>query len=120
MDKLIYIASPYTHPDKEVVEENYRRVSRYAAEIVSQGAVALSPITYGHTLVGFKPMRTDWEFWTNFCLTMLSKCEEIHVLMIDGWDRSRGVAEEIEFAEKNGISIHYIKAEERWLSDQIN
>ena len=120
MDNVIYVASPYTHHDKGVVEENYRRVSRYSAEIVSEGLVAISPITYGHTLVGFKSMRTDWEFWTNFCLSLLSKCDSMHVLMIEGWDKSRGVAEEIEYAKENNIPIHYIKAAERWLSDQIN
>jgi hypothetical protein len=116
MDKLVYVASPYTYHDKKVVEENYRRVSRYAAEVVSQGIVALSPITYGHTLVGFSPMRTDWTFWSNFCLTILSKCDEMHVLMIEGWDLSRGVAEEIEFAEKNNIHVTYVKAEDRWIT----
>jgi len=108
MHKIIYIASPYTYHDPIVVEENFRRVSRYAAKLVSEGSIAISPITYGHTLVQFHNMPTDWPFWSNFCLRILERCNEMHVYMMEGWDKSRGVKEEIEYAESLGIEIKYI------------
>ncbi|NDD98325.1 MAG: DUF1937 family protein, partial [Actinobacteria bacterium] len=46
-------------------------------------------------------MDADWETWKSFCLTFLKKSDEIWVYKMDGWNRSRGVAEEIEFAIKN-------------------
>jgi len=106
---LIYIASPYTNAEESVREENYRIVSMIAAEIVAEGSVAFSPITYGHTLLKYKEMPSDWPFWKNFCLTFLSKCDKIIVYKMPGWDKSKGVGEEIEFAKENGIIIEYIE-----------
>jgi hypothetical protein len=108
MSKIIYLASPYSHPDDKKREENFEKISEIAADLCSEGHVAFSPITYGHTLVGFKSMPTDWVFWQNFCLTFLNKCDELHVCKMEGWNHSRGVAEEIEYAVKNGIEIRYI------------
>lgn len=106
--KLIYMASPYSHPKDEVRIENYKLVSKKTAQLVSDGHVVFSPITYGHHLVDFKTMPTDWEFWKNFCLTFLAKCDEMIVYRMEGWTASRGVQEEIEFCKKNNIPITYI------------
>lgn len=107
MEKVIYIASPYTHSDIDVVEENYKKVSKFSADLCSQGIVALSPIVYGHTLLSFKKMPSDWVFWTNFCLSLLNKSDELWVYKMEGWDKSRGVREEIEYAVENGIPVKY-------------
>lgn len=44
---MIYVASPYSHPDKKIQEERYVLVSKACAELVSKGYIAFSPITYG-------------------------------------------------------------------------
>lgn len=107
--KVIYLASPYNHELDSVRIRNYEKVSEIAAEIVANGGVALSPITYGHTLIGFRDnFPYDWPFWSNFCLSFLAKCDELYVIKMNGWDLSRGVAEEIKYAEENNIPITYI------------
>lgn len=107
--KLIYIASPYTSPDERVRYENYLIVTKIAGDLVSRGAVAVSPITYGHILAEHTKMPTDWDFWMDFCLVLLSKCDEILVCnTMVGWEESRGVTAEIEFAKKKGIKIKYL------------
>ncbi len=109
MSKIIYVASPYNHPDDSIRVENYKKVSKYTADLIASGQVAMSPIAYGHPLLDFTEMPYDWEFWSNFCISFLKKCEEMHIFMIDGWDKSRGVAEEIEYCVKNSIPIKYIE-----------
>jgi hypothetical protein len=109
MNKLIYIASPYNHTDDDVRWVNWRKVSRYSAKLIASGEVVISPIAYGHPLLDFAEMPYDWPFWSNFCLTFLDRCDEMHVLKMEGWDKSRGVAEEIEFAKEVGIPIKYIE-----------
>jgi hypothetical protein len=104
---MIYVASPYSHPDKKIQEERYVLVSKACAELVSKGYIAFSPITYGHTLIGFKDMPGDWKFWNNFCISFLEKCETMIVLTIPGWEESVGIKEEIEFAKKNNIKVFY-------------
>ena len=112
MQKLIYIASPYSHSESKVRDENYIKVAKFAAELCAEGKVAISPIVYGHTLASLKEMRTDWEFWMDFCFSLLDRCEGLIVYKMDGWDKSRGVTAEIEFAEKKGIEISYVEYKE--------
>jgi hypothetical protein len=106
--KLIFISSPYTHENPEVVHENYLKVAKFAAELIKQGYVAFSPILYGHNAVRYQPdMPTDWDFWKIFCLTFLSRSDEMIVYMMEGWDKSKGVKEEIQYAKDLGIEIIY-------------
>jgi hypothetical protein len=84
MSSVIYVASPYTHSDPNVIEENYRKVAELAAFLCSQGMVALSPIVYGHTLISFREMPNDWAFWNNFCISLLNKSDELWVYKMDG------------------------------------
>ena len=109
--KLIYVASPYSHPDNDVRENNFVIVAYLVAELTKQGLVCISPIVVGHTLLKFRDMPSDWEFWTNFCLSFLEKCSEMIVYKMPGWDKSRGVAEEIEFAKEHNIKITYMEYE---------
>ena len=105
MKNLIFISSPYTHEDPLVVEENFVKVAKLSAHLTSNGHITFSPIVYGHTLLKYAKIEADWETWKVFCLTFLKKSEELWVYKMDGWNRSRGVAEEIEFAIKNNITI---------------
>lgn len=109
MSKIIYIASPYNHKQDSIRIQNYEKVSNLVAKLVSEGYVALSPITYGHTLLDFHQMPYDWEFWSNFCISFLDKSDELWVYKMDGWDKSRGVEEEIQYALDNKIPIKYIE-----------
>jgi len=114
--KIVYLASPYSHSEKDIVDQRFHRISLIASILNSKGIVALSPITYGHTLLTYTPMPTDWEFWRNFCLSFLQNSSELWVVKMDGWNKSSGVAEEIEFAIKNSIPIKYIEDDDKIIS----
>ena len=109
---LVYLASPYTHSNKEVEEDNFRKISKVSAELTAEGLITISPITYGHTLLQFTLMPGDWEFWTSFCLSILDKCDKIVVVKMDGWDKSSGIAGELKYAEEHGIPVEYIDPEQ--------
>jgi len=105
---MIYVASPYSHEDGKIREERYEKVTKYVADLVSKGHVAISPITYGHSLLKYKKMPTDFKFWENFCLDLLSKSDIMYVYKMDGWINSKGIQMEIKYAEENNIPIVYI------------
>jgi len=106
---VIYLASPYSHPEKEVMEENFEKVSQIAADLTSEGYIVFSPITYGHTLLQFREMPGDWPFWASFCFSLLVKADNLIVCdTIEGWDKSRGVDEEMSFARDHGIKIEFL------------
>lgn len=109
MNKLIYLASPYS----ENPEKNYKAVlSHVETHLRITGIVLFSPIVYGHGIAVStcnEQINTDFESWKDFDLLMLSKSDELWVLKLDGWERSKGVKQEIEFAKNLGIKVRYIE-----------
>jgi len=108
MKEVIYLASPYSNPDAAIREENFKKISSVAAKMAASGIVVISPITYGHTLTLFHDMPGDWEFWSTFCSSLLIKCDKLIVCKMEGWDKSRGISEEISIANDHGIPVEYI------------
>ena len=106
---LIYLASSYGHRDPAMMQDRYELVCQAAADMVAEGQMAISPIAYGHTLLGYREMPGDWTFWESFCISLLAKCERMVVLQMDGWQESRGVQAEIRYAEANGITVDYVE-----------
>ena len=111
MDNTVtYIASPYTGTDYERVQR-YKDVEKYAAHIIQEGEVAVSPIVHNHILAGRYQLPREFDFWQNYCMTLLGACDYMHVLMLDGWKESVGVTAEIKLAHELLIPVLYIDAE---------
>jgi len=47
---MIYLATPYSHDDPEVMEERFALVTATAAQLMLAGYVVYSPITHGHAV----------------------------------------------------------------------
>ena len=52
---------------------------------------------------------TGFDYWREYDEAMLDCCEELHVLMLDGWRESVGVQAEIKLAELWGLKIVYVE-----------
>lgn len=104
---MIYIASPYAHPDPEVMAQRFHAVCAETAAIMRTGQVPYSPIAHNHYLACNFSLPRGWDFWQRFDLEILSRCDEVWVLMLDGWLESKGVTAEIEAAETFGIPVLY-------------
>lgn len=106
--KLIYLASPYSHPDSRVREKRYRDVCSVAGDLMKQGYLIFSPIAHSHSIAEMCELPTNWEYWSAHDHAMLSNCEKLIVLKLDGWDKSVGVAAEVKIAEEMGIPVDYM------------
>lgn len=104
-DQLIYVGSPYTHLDKGVMQNRHDQVLDITADLLNQGFHVISPIVHCHPLSIKHNMRGDFEFWKKYNFALLSKCDILLVVPIDGWKESVGLKAEIEFAQDNGISV---------------
>lgn len=105
--KLYYLASPYSHPDPEMRTKRYEEVSDATVALLKQGIYAFSPITYNHPMERHQ-LPTSWDFWEPYDIAFLERCDEMIVLMLDGWRESIGVNAEIEFAHRKGIAVSYL------------
>lgn len=104
---MIYLASPYTHPDPRVREARFDAACLATAALVRAGQIVFSPIVHGHPLVRFD-LPIEWEYWERFDREHLRRCDEVAVLMIDGWRESRGVQAEIDLAIEMDLPIRYL------------
>jgi hypothetical protein len=77
---MIYLASPYSHP--------------YA-------------MIHGHPLV-VHGLPTDWSYWEAFDRGHIERCDSLVVLTLEGWQKSVGVAAEIEIARELGRPVWYL------------
>jgi hypothetical protein len=102
---VIYLASPYSHPDPAVREARFRAACRHAAGMLREGRLVYSPIAHSHPLAA-EGLPGDWPFWAEHNRAMLARSSALVVLQIPGWDASRGVAAEVEMAGALGIPVH--------------
>jgi len=105
---MIYICSPYSHPDPAVREARFQAACRAAAELMRRGNIVFSPIAHSHGIAQYG-LPKDWQFWEPHDLQHLAVCREVVVLKLDGWQQSQGVQAEIAMARALGKPVSFIE-----------
>lgn len=109
MVELTYLASPYSSPDPAVREQRYRDVVAAVARLMQRGEHVFSPIASSHPIAVAHDLPGDWAYWAAFDELMVSRCDRLVVLMLDGWRTSRGVHAEIAIAQRLGIPVTFME-----------
>lgn len=109
---LIYLASPYSHPDEKVREWRFHQACKAAGALIQGGLFVFSPIAHGHPIAQHAKLPTDWKFWEAYSRTILRGCSRMMVLAIDGWESSVGVSAETDMARKLGLPVEIIEHNE--------
>lgn len=108
---LVYLASPYSHPDATVRAARFSAACRVAGELMKAGQCVFSPIAHSHPIeqhfLDAKPEGHD--FWLRQDFAILRHASRLVVLMLEGWEASRGVAAEIDFAKTIGVPVEFKK-----------
>ena len=104
---FIYIASPYTHKLQEVVDRRFKAAEDFTAMCLMKGMHVYSPIVHCHELAAKYDLPHDFDYWGSYNRAMLCKASKMIVMRIDGWECSKGVQSEIEFAKQCGIEVEY-------------
>jgi len=108
---MIFIASPYSHPEAEVRHLRFLSALRYANSLIARGRPAFSAIAYGHPFAVELEAPTNFHHWRDFNHHMIDVAREVHVLLLYGWEDSQGVADEIAYAMGNNRPVTYINVE---------
>jgi nucleoside 2-deoxyribosyltransferase len=111
MRKIIYLASPYSHPDQRVLQDRCNAAQKATAKLMREGHTVISPIAHSHGVADFLTdnLRLDGDFWMEQDLPLLARCDEMTVLCLKGWENSKGVKREIEFASRRGIPTSFLE-----------
>lgn len=109
---IIYVAIPFSHPDEHIRNERFEMANKYAARLMLQGRIVFSPISHSVPISKHIGNPNDSDFYVKQDLFWLKYCNEMHVLMINGWETSKGIKKETDFALGNDINIKYITLED--------
>jgi nucleoside 2-deoxyribosyltransferase len=108
-DKIVYLAGPYTHRMAKIRQKRYETLTMVSAKLLEMGIINFSPITHSHNQqIHLENFSTGFDDWRRNDLAFVSRCDEVYVALIPGWDKSYGVKEELAFARQNNVPIKYI------------
>ena len=113
---MIYLASPYSHPEEAIRYGRFHRVCEVCAKLMMRGLHIYSPIAHTHPVAVCgeavrAKMPTDFKVWREYDTWFISRVDAVYVLMLDGWKESVGVTAEIEMAREYNIPVKYLTAE---------
>ena len=100
--KIAYIGCPYSGTE-EVMGQRFEAVSKVAGDLINKGEIIFSPISMCHPIAKFKELPRGWDYWEQVDRAFLECCYKMYVLMLDGWEESAGLLEEIKIAEELGF-----------------
>ena len=97
--KIVYIAGPYSATTSAGITRNIDAARAAAREVARAGAVPLCPHTNS---AGMEDIR-DAQWWYDATLDLLAVCDGM--VLLPGWQDSRGCVRELAYAEAAGISV---------------
>lgn len=103
-----YLALPYTHSNKAVMELRAMVSDFIAAELFKAGRIVYAPISSWHHVAIKYDLPQDFETWKELDKQFIKKCSKLLIITLSGWAESKGVNEEIALARKYNKPIVYL------------
>lgn len=103
-----YVASPYSSIDPVTREHRFLTLCEFIADRCHVESL-YSPILHWHRIAQILEMPKEEEFWWHSNKAMLDAADGMIVFMMLGWEESRGVRREIEYAAQINKPIEYIR-----------
>jgi len=103
-----YLACPYSHPSSEIRAMRYEMVNKVAGKLISDGRIIFSPISHSHSIQVSSTDTDSWDKWSVQDFAFLDVSKRLLVLTLPGWNKSRGVKDEMARARRKRIPIGYL------------
>lgn len=103
--ELNYLATPYTHPDREMMRQRYELACQIAGALLQRGELIYSPIAHSHPIAQHSDIGGEWGQWQALCTAMVQRCDTLLIATMSGWRSSRGIAEEVTIAVRLGKPV---------------
>jgi hypothetical protein len=108
---VIYLASPYSHPDPKVRQSRFEAACRCAADLMRMGKVVYCAVAHTHPIAVAGKLPNGWSFWKDQDAPFLRLATELYILQLKGWDKSVGIQAERDFMWTAGKPVHFIPGE---------
>lgn len=100
--RVVYVAGKFSAPDQWQRRKNVHRATDLAFAVAEAGAMPLNPLANTEVFYG---TLSETEFWYPGTMELLRRCDAM--ILVPGWEGSRGVAAEIEEAKRLGLPVFY-------------
>lgn len=107
-----YLASPYSHPDADVMTQRCNAVMDKANELIQKGLMVYSPITHNVPIVARTGTPPGWEQWQHFDKAMLGSAAYMLVYCLEGWEKSTGIKGELDFCAETDKPVFYLNVDQ--------
>jgi hypothetical protein len=94
---MIYLASPYSHPEPATRQRRFEAVCKVAADLMREDYVVFCPIAHSHPIEIHGGIQGGWDLWALQDLPLLNLATELHVACFPGWEQSEGVTAELRY-----------------------
>ena len=108
-DRIIYLAAPYSANEPAPCQAREAAAHFSAGHLIEAGYTVFSPLTYRATFKQAGFAFPNGEQWYRFDRQFMNICDELVVLQLPGWERSRGVNAAIRYAERLELPVYYNK-----------
>jgi nucleoside 2-deoxyribosyltransferase len=109
---FLYLATPYSRYKRGTFSA-FVEACWAAAECLKAGVSVFSPIAHSHPIGSHSALDSqDHEFWLQVVdRPFMEAARGLLVVLMEGWNESRGVREEIEFFAAQGKPIWWLDPE---------
>ena len=110
--RMIYLATPYSHPDAAVREARFHNACTIAGKLISSGLPVFCPIAHTHPIAIAEELPLGFDYWSMFDRFFIEACDGVYVVRMPGWLESKGIRWEIEMARKLGKEVDFLGVDE--------
>ena len=121
---MIYVCSLYSNgigslplPEQKLtLQKRVDYTMKRVYHMLMEGKYPYSPIIHCHSMSFKYDLPKDYDFWQNIDRNAIEHCSEVYVLTMEdsfgNWRDSKGISDEISFAESIGKKITYFECED--------
>jgi len=107
---MIYLASPFSDAEPDLKPYRYKAALLYVSQETLRGRVIFSPIVYYKLVEDLWPEPLPSKEWLRIDMSILKRCDVMEVLCLPGWENSKGIKKELQYAEMLQIPVHQVAA----------
>lgn len=108
-NQFYYLAHAYSNVDDRLRDINQETALQVYALLFQHGVFCYEPTCASHYAGIGRKIGTDFEDYRSLNRIMMTRSHGLLVIMSDGWEKSRGVEFEIDYAKRLGIPIIYLE-----------
>jgi len=95
MQKLIHLTAPYSDESPEVRLYRVVEVAKIASRVSLKGTHVICPMLERHLMTVYGTTQdTGWTARQVETINVLTRCEELWIVVLEGWEKSIGVRAE--------------------------